>query len=150
MALMLASTAPEPSNMALTGIYLCATEQRAAIKSDHRPGSGDPVAVADKSPLTRFKMEITRRNNPSQPYQAVELPYDGPDRDHRQWQDENSVLHSAYTGDTDLLQAVSGPAFFSIYGGLRNEFKFYHAGFEYPGGEDTQFAVRWGRCKKVE
>ncbi|MES2001985.1 MAG: hypothetical protein V4444_06720 [Pseudomonadota bacterium] len=84
----------------------------------------------------------------------IEIAYEGPDRDRAEWEDKNSVLHSAYFGNGTDFYAADRPAFMTLYrtrpGHSDGDIAFYHSGFEYPGGEDENLAVRWGRCRKLE
>ena len=87
-------------------------------------------------------------------FRLLEIGYDGADRDATQWQTENSILHAEYRGDGNSFAAIEDQAFLT-FGKTRHknsdgDFEFYHAGFEYPGGEDTMLSARWGRCKKIE
>lgn len=149
-----ASSSAGQAQQSNVGTFLCQTEQRAAIASDHREGSSAPSARLDNDTPTTFKMQIIRKGKGSKNYQMVERPYDGPGRDRADWGDDFSVLHSTYIGDGRLFRASDSPAFFvfgqePLYRSGEPELEFYHSGFESPGGEDTQLAVRWGRCKKV-
>lgn len=151
---VVASASAGQAQHANVGTFLCQTEQRAAISSDHREGSSAPTARLDDDAPTTFKMQIIRKGKGSKNYQLVELPYDGPGRDRADWGDDYSVLHSTYVGDGRLFRANDSPAFFvfgrePLYRSGEPDLEFYHSGFESPGGEDTQLAVRWGRCKKV-
>ena len=157
-ALLLAAAVIETSTTGnkqnpLVGVYLCTTAERAAIVSQHREGAAAPSARVDGGTPTRFKIQITQPGKGAKSYRIVEIAYDGADRDGWEWQDDNSVLHSVYVGDGSVFHALDGPAFLTIgktaYGGASDALEFYHAGFELPGGEDTQLAVRWGRCSKV-
>lgn len=97
-------------------------------------------------------MQITPDRKRPKRYRLVEIAYDGPDRDPYQWEDENSVLHSAYSGDGRRFRAVDSDAFFRM-ARRPNEtgyFEFYHSGFEHPGGEETNLSVRWGQCRKTD
>ncbi len=138
---------------ALVGVYVCTSTARAAIVSQHLEGAGPPSAWVDDGQPTKFKMQVTQPRRGAKHHRVVEISYDGPDRDRAEWQDENSVLHSAYVGDGRVFNAVKGPAFLTVgmsdHGGDGGSLQFYHAGFEVAGGEDTQLAVRWGRCSKV-
>lgn len=149
-AVPIGATAAGSTQASLVGIYLCTTDERAAIASQHREGAGPPSARVDDRPPTIFKMQITPTHNEPKQYQVVEIAHEGPARDMAVWQDENSVLHSTYIGDGSVFHAVDGPAFLTL--GRRNpgDLNFYHAGFEDPGGVDTQLAIRWGRCRRAE
>lgn len=136
------------------GVYLCTVSAKAGIGSIHIEGSGPPEAFAVNRAATRFKMRITRNRSRTKPFRMVEIAYDGSDRDQAEWEDENSVLHSAYLGNGTDFYAVDDPAFITLYrinpGHADGNIAFYHSGFEHPGGEDENLAVRWGRCRKVE
>lgn len=151
---VLASASSGHAQQSNVGVYLCQTEQRAAIASDHRENSAAPKAGVDNNVPTTFKIQITETGKGTRKYQAVELPYNGTGRDRADWGDEYSVLHSIYVGDGNQFEAKDGPAFLAfgrepLSRAGAPDLEFYHAGFESPGGEDTQLAVRWGRCKKA-
>ena len=150
----LASKASEAQH-SIVGDYLCTTVVRAGVSSVHLERAGPPSAFASDDALTRFKMRITPNNDTAKPFRVVEIPYEGADRDPYEWQDENSVLHDTYFGDDGTFRTVGLPAFLNLYsadhhGHPDGDIEFYHAGFEMPGGEDTQLAVRWGRCRKLD
>jgi hypothetical protein len=152
-AMALASISAGYAKPAMVGVYLCTTAERAGVRSIHIEGSGPPKAFADDRAPTRFKVRITPNRNRANPFRIVEIGYDGSDRDPYEWQDENSVLHGSYVGNGGLFHAARGPAFLTLshadYPNSDGDLEFYHAGFEFPGGEDTQLAVRWGRCRKI-
>ena len=147
----LASASPEVEQRSLLGDYLCTTVVRAGVTSVHLERAGPPSAFASDDAPTRFKMRITPNNDTAKPFRVVEIPYEGADRDPYEWQDENSVLHDTYYGDEGTFRTVGLPAFLDLYGANPGhpdgDIEFYHAGYELPGGEDTQLAVRWGRCR---
>ena len=136
-----------------SGTYLCTVVEKAGLASQHREGAGPPKAINYDSPMTRFKIRISPINGQKMRFRMVEIQYDGADRDDAEWQTENSVLHSEYRGDGNSFVASKDKAFLSLGKTLHKnsdgDFEFYHAGFEYPGGEDTKLSMRWGRCKKV-
>jgi hypothetical protein len=140
-------TAPSPD-----GDYLCTVAQKAGLAGIHLEGAGSPTAFAKVGSATRFKVRI--RPEPKRPklYRLIEIAYDGPDRDGAEWEDENSALHSRYVGDGSLFHAVDGPDFFAMARGADKDgnLEFYHAGFEHPGGEDTNLSARWGQCRKLK
>ena len=144
--LAIAAGAPPP---ALVGTYLCSTEQRAYLASDHREGADTPRAAVNESRPTTFKMQIVTDATGPTRFRAVELPYEGADRDRAEWQDEKSVLHGIYVGTDGVFRPVNSTAFLTVKANQAGDLAFYHAGFELPGGEDTQLAIRWGRCKKA-
>ena len=152
-AVALASTSPGYAKQSLPGTYLCTVAEKAGIGSIHLVGSGPPAAFVREGPPTRFKMRIEPNRNRAKPYRLIEIPYEGSDRDQTTWEDENSVLHSAYLGNSTEFYAVDGPAFLTLFGtppgNSDGDVGFYHAGFEHPRGEDTKLSVRWGRCRKV-
>lgn len=135
------------------GTYLCTVAQKAGIASQHREGAGPPSAFRYDGPPTRFKMAISPIDDVKAQFRLIELPYDGADRDQAVWQTENSVLHGEYRGDGNSFTASEDQAFFA-FGKTHQtdndgDYEFYQAGFEYPGGEDTNLSARWGRCKKL-
>ena len=157
-AMLVGAAAAIQSSMAAakydnSGTYLCTVSERAGIASIHLEGAGPPRAIKVDGPPTRFKMQISPINLKEFQFRLVELPYDGEDRDQAEWQDENSVLHSEYHGDGNSFAALEDQAFFSFgktdHKNSDGDYEFYHAGFESPGGEDTNLSIRWGRCKKL-
>jgi hypothetical protein len=82
-----------------------------------------------------------------QGFTAIETPYSGADRDPCEWHTANSVLHSAYVSeDGQDFVATEDRAFLRITVLRDGALRFYHSGFDYPGGEDTNLSVRWGTC----
>ncbi len=157
-ALLIGAVAIAHANMASakydnSGTYLCTVSAKAGIAGLHLERAGPPSAWKYEGPATRFKMQITPIDLKAFKFSLKELEYTGEDRDPGEWQDENSVLHGEYQGDGNSFVALEDQAFFS-FGTTRHknsdgDFEFYHSGFEYPGGEDTNLSVRWGRCKKL-
>lgn len=148
ITLSVSGTAFAKENVA--GEYLCTVLEKAGIASIHLEGSGPPQAfIAEETP-TRFKMKIAPSVVSADRFTAVELYYDGADRDQRDWHTANSILHSEYSGDGHNFDAKDDQAFLSFYGSESFGYKFYHAGFEYPGGEDVTLSVRWGGCDKLK
>lgn len=136
-----------------SGTYLCTVSEKAGITSQHREGAGPPSAIKYDDSVTRFKMQISPINLEQFQFRLIELPYDGGDRDKAEWHTEHSVLHGEYRGDGNSFVASKDQAFFAFgktdHKNSDGNFEFYHAGFEYPGGEDTKLSARWGRCKKL-
>lgn len=133
----------------LEGRYLCSVLQKAGLASTHLEGDPGPAAFAEQ-PRTRFRMEIIAGRGG---YIARELEYAGSDRDQTLWHTQNSVLHGDYHGQPGqliTLTAVEDQAFLRILPMDRafSRLNFYHAGFEYPGDEDTALSVRFGRCDR--
>ena len=136
-----------------SGTYLCTVAEKAGLSERHLEGAGPPRAINYPSPMTRFRMRISPIDHKKMHFSLVEIAYDGADRDDAEWHTDNSVLHGEYRGDGNSFTARKDQAFFA-FGKTRHkngdgDYEFYHAGFEYPGGEDTKLSVRWGRCKKV-
>ena len=133
------------------GDYLCTVAEKASITSIHLEDADPPFAGVDDQLPTRFRMRITQEDEGDYSYRMIEIPYDGDDRDPRTWHTENSILHSAYLGNGIEFSAIEGQSFLSIHPTVHDnsdgDISFYHAGFEYPGGEDTELSVRWGRCR---
>ncbi len=135
------------------GDYLCTISEKAGIASLHLEDADPPAAFVDRYLPTRFRMRITDDGDGTQRYRAFEIEYEGEDRDPRSWHTNNSILHSHYFGDRNLFYASDDPAFFALqptrHTNSDGDLSFYHAGFEYPGGVDTELTVRWGRCRKT-
>jgi hypothetical protein len=148
----LVATAVGHPELSPAGDYLCTVGQKAGIAGIHLEGAGPPSAFAKVGPATKFKMRITLEPKRPKHYHLIEIAYDGPDRDGAEWEDEHSVLHSRYVGDGSHFHAVDGPGFFDMAAGADQDGnqEFYHAGFEHPGGEDTNLSVRWGQCRKTK
>ncbi len=125
------------------GSYLCSVEQLAGVGSVHLEGAGPPDAFTSVE-VYRFRIVVTQQRDQ---FRIEEAPYDGPDRSMAQWEDDNSTLHGAYVGDGRAFKEVEGSGFLN-FGRDRwgRDLQFYHAGFQYAGGEDESLAVRWGRC----
>lgn len=126
------------------GSYICTVEQLASISSTHLEGAGPPEAHASAQHY-RFRIRVSAISGA---LRVVEAPYDGPDASQFQWEDDNSTLHSAYEGDGRSFRAVDGPGFLNFNRDRWGEaLQFYHAGYEYAGGEDEHLSVRWGRYR---
>ena len=124
--------------------YVCTVEQKAGIGAVHLEGAGAPEAFIAAETPTRFSMRITGEG---QHFVAVETPYSGEGRDRYEWHTSNTVLHSAYDSDDGRdFVAVEDRAFLRLTTMPDGSLRFYHSGFEYPGGEDTNLSVRWGTC----
>lgn len=132
---------PEP------GDYLCTVEQRAGISKLHLEDSGPPKAFIDPEPVVKFRMRIERGPG----FVVSELPYDGADANRYAFHTDNAVLHSIYLGDGGYFTAKEDWAFLTLYRNpMTNLVHFWHSGFEYPGGEDTNLAVRTGTCVRED
>lgn len=138
----------------ITGDYLCTIVEKAGISSWHGEGSEPPKTYISNLLPTRFTMRILLDESSGAQYKMIETNYDGPDRDPREWHTDNSILHLAYFGDGIQFTAVEGQAFVRFHRTVHKnddgEFGFYHAGFEWAGGEDNHLSVRWGRCKLID
>lgn len=155
---MTVATLPVRASDGLAGDYLCRVDEIAGIASTHLEGASPPSAYSDKQ-RTVFKMRVSASrangNLGAIKYTAIELKYDGPDRDTAEWHTANSVLHSAYvgagTGGVVSLTAVEDQGFmrFAASSNKGNALWFYHSGFQYAGGEDVQLAVRYGTCQAL-
>jgi hypothetical protein len=133
-----------PALSAETRDYVCTVEQKAGIGAVHLEGAGAPEAFIATETPTRFSMQITGEG---QRFVAIETPYSGADRDRYEWHTPNTVLHSAYESDDGRdFVAVEDRAFLRITTMRDGSLRFYHSGFEYPGGEDTNLSVRGGIC----
>ena len=135
------------------GVYLCTTQQRAGIGAIHLEQAPPPSSFKDDGKPVKFRMSIIDYAGfmpvAVKPQRIVELPYDGPGRDNAVWQDEFSVLHGGYIGAGTEFTAEKDQAFLRV--GWRDGGKslwFWHAGFEYPGGEDVNLSARFGECVK--
>lgn len=145
VSLVLSCSAVTPAFGETLRDYICAVEQKAGIGAAHLEGSGTPQAFVSRETPTRFGMRITREEGRGS--HAAETSYAGPDRDPYEWQTANSVLHGAYSSDDgENFVATEDQAFLRILTARNGTLRFYHAGFEYPGGEDTNLSVRWGTC----
>lgn len=125
------------------GNYLCTVDQRAGVGGNHLEGSGPPTGYLDKQPRIRFRISIARGPG----FTVVELPYEGPDASGYVWQDDKAVLHSTYLGDGYAFTAKDDQAFLRMATMVKGVVWFYHAGFEYAGGEDVALSVRYGTCE---
>lgn len=129
------------------GSYVCSVEQKASIASTHLEGAGPPLASTDTQAY-RFRIVVAADAGR---LRIVEAPYTGADASPYQWEDENSTLHAAYLGDGRAFAEEEGPGFLNFG---RNRWgpglQFYHAGYEYGGGEDQSLSVRWGSCLREQ
>jgi|CXWL01.1.fsa_nt_gi hypothetical protein len=131
------------------GQYICTVMQKAGIGGTHLEGAPTPSAfLADAG--NRFRIGVIAERDG---FTIRELPYNGADRDRAEWHTPNSVLHSDYYGDAgedDTISALVDQGFLRFDSADRatGALWFYHAGFEYPGGEDTNLSVRFGRCER--
>jgi hypothetical protein len=142
--LALANTAAAQSVQA--GRYLCSVEQLAGIGSTHLEGAGPPDAFTSAE-LYRFRILVTPEADGR--LRVVEAPNNGPQQSTRQWEDDNSTLHTAYFGDGRAFRAEEGTGFLNFGHHRWGEgLQFFHSGFQYAGGEDESVAVRWGRCAR--
>lgn len=127
------------------GDYLCTVEQRAGISQLHLEDAGPPKAFIDDEPIVKFRIRVS----PGPDFVVSELPYTGPDANRRALHTDNAVLHSAYIGDGSSFTAQDDSAFLTL---SRNPdtgvVRFWHSGFEYPGGEDVNLTVRTGMCRR--
>jgi hypothetical protein len=132
------------------GFYLCTVADKAGINFNHMPGSGGAAAFVDTEGPTTFKIQIAPRKGRPGIFRLLEVAYDGSDRSRLELEDQNSVLHESYSGDGNRFRSASD-AFFHLGPSMNRsgELQFSHAGYEHPGGEDTNLAVRWGRCRRL-
>ncbi|GEM_PF-2972942 len=127
------------------GVYLCTVDQRAGIGATHLEDAAPPTAFLDPKPTVKFRIEIARGPG----FTIKELPYDGPGASQMAWHPPNAVLHSIYRGDGRDFSAAEDQAFLRVGKDRRpGVIWFWHAGFEYPGGEDTNLSVRTGACSR--
>ena len=132
--------------------YLCTVEQKAGIGGVHLEGSADPTAFVAEGVGNRFKIVMTRASESGTSLLYVkEIGYSGTDRDRTEWHTVNSVLHSVSIGDgTDFRSSEDlGILRLTVTDPEMGRLWFYHAGFEYPGGEDVNLSVRYGQCRRV-
>lgn len=131
------------------GTYLCTVAQKAGIGRIHTESSGEPEAFIAEAG-NRFRIQVAAERGG---HTVREIPYDGPDRDQAEWHTANSVLHSDYygeDGEDSTISALQDQGFlrFGFIDRRTGSLWFYHAGFEYPGGEDTNLSVRYGTCER--
>jgi hypothetical protein len=132
------------ANVLSPGGYLCTAQQTASIGSTHLDGARAPHS-SDSSDAYRFRILVSAEGDR---LRVVEAPYDGPDRSRYEWEDANSTLHTAYVGDGREFTAVGAPGFLTVGPNRWGEgIQFYHAGFQYAGGEDESLGIRWGTCE---
>lgn len=131
------------------GRYICTVTQKAGIGATHLESAPGPRAFIVNAG-NRFRIGVSAERDG---FVVRELPYDGADRDQAEWHTPNSVLHSDYYGDAgedDNISALTDQGFlrFDWADRATGALWFYHAGFEYPGGEDANLSVRFGRCER--
>ena len=127
------------------GRFVCTVEQKAGIGGVHLENAPPPSAFVAPHDHYRFAISIERA---SSRYRVTEAPYAGRDRDPSEWDTPNSVLRAPYDGDGSAFTESEDQGFLTL-GSLdpvTGGFWFYLAAYEYPGGEDTNLAVRFGHC----
>jgi hypothetical protein len=132
----------------LAGAYVCDVEQRVGIGSTHLEGDAGAMGFVDEAPRYRFRMSLS---DDGEAQRAVEAPYDGSDRSQLEWHTPNSTLHAPYVGADGVLRATGEEiGFLHLYADASSasRIRFYHSAFEYPGGEDTVVALRYGHCER--
>ena len=143
----------EPTD-AYVGDYFCTVYEHAGISALHIPSAGPPSSFKDDSPYFKFMLRIAPRAGEEGVYELMELPFDGPGKSRAEWHSANSLIHETYVGDGRRFSAREDLAFAwfgkTYHANDDGDYAFYQAGFAYPGGEDTQLGVYWGRCKKQE
>lgn len=158
LAIALASasctSAPASSRTSDVEEYLCTVTEKAGIAALHLEHAGPPEAFVEQELPTRFKIRISADPTARDRFSLVETDYSGPARDSRDYGTDQTVLHADYSGDGREFISEDDPSFFVFFETARKnedgEWAFYHSGWEYPGGEDTTLAVRWGRCKPAD
>lgn len=142
--LLIGAAAAQQRGRVAPGYYLCTVEAKASIGSTHLENAPPPDARVEETPRYRFRLLVSAEGDR---LRVTEAPYDGPERSLWQWEDDNSTLHAAYIGNGAAFVAEGAPGILN-FGRDRwgDALQFYHAGFEYGGGEDEQMSIRWGRC----
>lgn len=144
---------PADTQPDLVGDWLCTVAEKAGIASTHLEDAPAPKAYVNHEQPTRFKIRVALSAKNNRQLRIDELPYSGPDRDPREYDTEFSVLHDSYYGEDGYFASKERWGHFNLRKTARNDgdgdYGFYHSGFEYPGREDTELAVRWGRCKRL-
>ncbi len=131
----------------MLGTYLCQVTAKAGIGRTHLEGSAPPAAFVGEAG-NRLRIEILAHGSG---YLIRELPYTGADRDQSEWHTRNSLLHEDYLSGPDedgYVSAHSAEGLLRFATSGPRQLWFYHAGFEYPGGEDTNLSVRYGACER--
>lgn len=135
------------------GVYLCTVGQTAGIGTIHLENAPPPKAYALQHDGVRFRIGISLIANwttaSSPRYQITELDYEGPGKDRAVWHTDHAVLHSAYVGGGREFTASEDQGFLRIgpADDTGSTVWFWHAGFQYAGGEDVGLAVRLGECQ---
>lgn len=134
------------AGITIVGEYACAVHEKAGIASIHLEDSGPPAAYLEHEIQSTFGMKIEATLDERLPYKATETTDRGNNPDGMEYHTQFSVLHSAYLGNGSNFGAAEDQAFLRIYNRKDGGLYFYHAGFEYPGGEDVRLSVRYGEC----
>lgn len=129
------------------GDYVCSVREKAGIATLHLEDAPPPKAFTDRG-TKRFAIRLSKSTAGDKRFSIVEIVYEGPDRDTREYQTPNAVLHSEYVGDGRDFAAVEDQGFLRLIPIDDTRFEFYHSGFEYPGGVDADLSVRWGACER--
>lgn len=127
--------------------YLCSVREKAGIATLHHEDAPPPKAFTDRA-TKRFALRLSEPTGGDKRFLIIEIAYEGPDRDKREYQTPNALLHSKYVGDGRNFTAVEDQGFLRLIPINDTRFEFYHSGFEYPGGEDADLSVRWGACER--
>ena len=130
----------------ISGVYTCTVDQKAGISSIHLEGADPPRAYKLHGVQTTFGMRIDYSSDTDHPFVVIETEDRGEKPDRTQYHTNFSVLHGAYHGDGRDFAAADDQAFLRLHHQPSGKLFFYHAGFEYPGGEDVRLSVRFGQC----
>lgn len=131
----------------ITGEYACSVHEKAGITSIHLEGADPPTAYLEHDIQSTFGMSIEKTAGGEFSYKVTETPDRGENPDRMDYHTQFSLLHSDYYGDGWDFTAAEDQAFLRLYRHSNGRFFFYHAGFEYPGGEDVRLSVRYGECR---
>ncbi len=141
------SASAEPD---ISGAYNCTIHQQTGISSIHLEGAAPPKAYEQPDVNTTFGMRIDTSPDGKNPFVVSETEDRGENPDRTQYHTNYSLLHSAYYGDGYDFTAAEDQAFLRLHHQKNGSIFFYHAGFEYPGGEDVRLSVRFGECETVD
>lgn len=146
-ALFIALAASARAEPDITGEYACTVHEKAGIASIHLEGADPPKAYLDKEARNTFGILISQLSEGDHEYAVVETNDRGENPDRMEYHTQFTTLHSVYMGDGMDFTAVEDQAFLRLHHASDRSILFYHAGFEYPGGDDVRLSVRYGECK---
>lgn len=134
------------AEVGIVGEYACTVHEKAGVASIHLEDADPPKAYLEHEIQSTFGLKIEKIPDEELSYEVTETEDSGDNPDRTVYHTQHSLLHSAYHGDGSDFTAIEDHAFLRLYRRRNGGLYFYHAGFEYPGGEDVRLSVRYGEC----